>query len=298
MELAITRESFWTRAMEKTMELAITRESFWTREEETMHLEIIHEPSQNGEEKTPILFIHGAFNGAWMWQDNFMQYFADQGHPTYALSLRGHGQSEGRKRLQRNRLADYVKDVKKVIRQLDGEPVLVGHSMGGYIVQKCLESYDAPAAVLMASIPPYGGSFASLRMCKQDPAMALKIGRNYSFNPSFNSPKGPPPGLFSDRVPRKVVEQTVSRFQDESLLACFDMILPGKIRTKKVKTPILVIGAEKDGLIFPKDVRATAATYQAPYKIFPEMGHAITPEPNWPDIADFMKDWFETTTVS
>jgi pimeloyl-ACP methyl ester carboxylesterase len=50
--------------------------------------------------------------------------------------------------------ADYVDDVKSVVRSLPSTPVLIGHSMGRFVVQKYLEANDAPAAVLIVSAPP------------------------------------------------------------------------------------------------------------------------------------------------
>lgn len=43
-----------------------------------------------------------------------------------------------------------------------------GHSMGGYVVQKYLETHDATAGVLMASAPPQGAMGASLRIAAHD----------------------------------------------------------------------------------------------------------------------------------
>jgi alpha-beta hydrolase superfamily lysophospholipase len=34
--------------------------------------------------------------------------------------------------------------------------VLIAHSLGGFVVQRYLENHDAPAAVLVASVPPQG----------------------------------------------------------------------------------------------------------------------------------------------
>ena len=60
---------------------------------------------------------------------------ADRGFPTYAVSLRGHGDSGGRKRIGRTLLRHYVHDVMQTIAELPQPPVLVGHSMGALIAQ-------------------------------------------------------------------------------------------------------------------------------------------------------------------
>jgi Lysophospholipase len=90
--------------------------------------------------KTPILFIHGANMAAWCWNEKFMPYFSELGHPTYAVDLRGHGKSSGQEQLSSNSIADYVNDIERVIAEIGEPPILIGHSLGGLIVQKSLSS--------------------------------------------------------------------------------------------------------------------------------------------------------------
>lgn len=40
--------------------------------------------------KTPILFVHGAWHGAWCWE-NFIDYFGNNGFSCYELDLPCHG---------------------------------------------------------------------------------------------------------------------------------------------------------------------------------------------------------------
>ena len=105
---------------------------------------------------TPLLFVHGAFAGAWVWDEHFLPYFAAQGYHAHALSLRGHGGSFGCDNIDSHSVHDYVDDLATVIADLPKPPILVGHSMGGFIVQKYLERHPVPAAVLMCSVPPQG----------------------------------------------------------------------------------------------------------------------------------------------
>src|SRR5215469_10649661 len=116
-----------------------------------MKLEIISKYPADHRRGTPVLFVHGSLHAAWCWDVHFLDYFARSGYAAHALSLRGHGSSEGRDTLRWTRIADYVEDLSAAAGQLTGSPILIGHSMGGFIIQKYLEAHDAPAAVLLSS---------------------------------------------------------------------------------------------------------------------------------------------------
>jgi len=103
-----------------------------------------------------LVFLHGAFAGAWVWAEGFLPWFARRGYPAYALSFRGHGESDAAGDLHDLGVNDYRDDVRALLDRFGEAPVLIGHSMGGYVVQKIVEEVDLPAYVLMASVPPSG----------------------------------------------------------------------------------------------------------------------------------------------
>ena len=70
---------------------------------------IIKKPDGNGRQ-TPLLFVHGAWHGAWCWE-RFQSFFAKNGYVSVAMSLRGHGKSEGRHGLRWFSAAEYLADV-------------------------------------------------------------------------------------------------------------------------------------------------------------------------------------------
>ena len=119
-------------------------------------LEVIDKGSAGDSHPVPLLFVHGALHAAWCWDEHFLDFFADKGYRSLAVSLRGHGKSPAPKPMQFCSIADYVHDVDSVAKSLPKPPVVVGHSMGGIVVQKYLESHDTPAAVLLASVPVSG----------------------------------------------------------------------------------------------------------------------------------------------
>ena len=121
-----------------------------------MKLEVLARKPVDRPHPTPLLFVHGSFSSAWVWDRHFLPFFAEKGYDAYTLSLRGHGASDGRENLPFFRLSDYVDDLKQVVRSLPRPPVLIGHSMGGMVVQKFLHQQNFPGSVLMAPVPPHG----------------------------------------------------------------------------------------------------------------------------------------------
>ena len=136
-------------------------------------LEVIARECDGESDRPPLLFVHGAGHGAWCWAEHLLDFFAEHGFDSYALSLRDHGESGGRERLRWTSIADYVSDVEQVAAGLPREPVLVGHSLGGLVVQKYLEAHDAPAAVLLAPPSVRGLLGSALRTFREHPRLSL-----------------------------------------------------------------------------------------------------------------------------
>ena len=117
-------------------------------------LEVIDKGSATESHPVPLLFVHGTWHAAWCWDEHFLDFFGDKGFRAVAVSLRSHGASAISKPLNSVTFADYVDDVHTAVDMLGSEPVLIGHSLGGLVVQKYLENRRAPAAVLLASYAP------------------------------------------------------------------------------------------------------------------------------------------------
>ncbi len=83
-----------------------------------------------------LLFVHGGCFGQWCWEEHFLNFFTDSGFDCAAVSLRGHGASGTDRPLWRLSFQDYVDDVHRTATSFDRRPVLIGHSLGGTIVQQ------------------------------------------------------------------------------------------------------------------------------------------------------------------
>ncbi len=259
-----------------------------------MKLEIVKQDPVSRVRSTPILFVHGMSQAVWCWAEHFLPYFAQHGYVSHALSLRGHGGSEGRERLRWTSLDEYVSDVAQVAGQMERTPVLVGHSMGGMIVQKYLESHEAPATVLLASAPPRGVVQATLRAALRHPLLFMKANLMMSMFPMVGTPQLARDALFSAAMPEEKVMSYFSRLQDESYRAYLDMMGLSLPRPELVKTPILVMGAADDRLISPSEVAATAHAYHTQAEMFPGMAHEMMLEAGWQTVADRILGWLGT----
>ena len=262
-----------------------------------LELEIItHEPESNPRE-IPVLFVHGAWHGAWCWEENFLPYFAKNGYSALALSLRGHGGSLNVTRFRLARIADYVADLEKAIEGLNQPPFLIGHSMGGLVVQKYLENHNVPAAVLMASVPVKGVFQTTLRIARRHPVAFLKANLTWSLYHIVGKPNLAREAFYSADIPSDKFDRYFSRTGDESYLAFLDMLLFNLPNPERVKTNLLVLGAENDSIFHPNEVEETAISYGTRAEIFPRMAHNMMLEADWKAVADRILNWLETKDV-
>ncbi len=253
-------------------------------------LEVVDRGSAGASHPVPLLFVHGAWHGAWCWDEHFLGYFADRGYRALALSFRGHGNSPATGRPRDWSFADYVEDLTSVARTLPAPPVLVGHSMGGVIVQKYLESRDAPAGVLMASMPPQGYLRSGLRWARRHPWHFAKLTATGASLRYVNTPELARERFFSPHTPEALVRRYAARLQEESARSGLDGLLRLP-RPHLVRAPMLVLGALADGAVTPQEVRSTARAYRTEPVFFPEMGHDMMLEPGWPAVAERIDSW-------
>jgi pimeloyl-ACP methyl ester carboxylesterase len=261
-----------------------------------MKLEVITRAPTGNPRPTPLLFVHGSYSGAWVWDRHFLPFFAAQGYEAQALSLRGHGTSAGRELLPSCRLRDYVADLEQVAAALPRPPVLIGHSMGGMVVQKVLHRRRVPAAVLMAPVPPHGLLGSLLGMAMTNPVLYREMAWAQALGPRSVNAWAVRRALFSDDTPDDEVRRYLDRFQPESTLVILDLLgldLPPS--RPRLALPVLVLGAANDGFVFPGALAATAGTYGTRPEVLPEIAHAMMLDHGWERVARRILDWLEVT---
>jgi pimeloyl-ACP methyl ester carboxylesterase len=239
----------------------------------------------------PLLFVHGSLHAAWCWDVHFLEYFAQHGFAAHAVSLRGHGHSAGRATLRWTRIADYVEDVAQAAQQLPSPPILIGHSMGGFIIQKYLEDHAAPAAVLLSSAPPTGLRGTALRIVRRHPLVFAKVNATLSLSPLVAAPRLVREAFFSDDVPHEQLLAYARQMQDESYMAFLDMVALDLPKPAKVRTPMLVLGVGRDHMLSPREIAATAHAYHTQAEMIADVAHDSMLEPRWQAVAERILVW-------
>jgi pimeloyl-ACP methyl ester carboxylesterase len=264
----------------------VLRRRDWTFPAPAVRRELVEVlPDEPDPSKPPLLFVHGAWQGAWSWQEHWMPEAAARGWRTYAVSLRGHGGSEGRGDLTLAPLRYFEHDVLQAITELPAPPVLVGHSMGGLVVQHVLERYrSAPAGVLVAPVPPAHGLEVLGALARHHPGSLAKM--LVGAQPDARM-------FFGPRADEVTVRRKQERMDDESWLATYQLVLPRRPRTSR--SPVLVLGGGDDTVTPPSAMVRTARQYGTKARLFRGMGHDLMLEPDWRAPLDAMLDWLDFT---
>lgn len=266
-----------------------------------MKLDIVSRYPETTPKPTPLLFVHGSFTEGRIWDEHFLPYFSHLGYEAHAFSLRGHGLSEGHERAHSWRLDDFVADLAAVAATMPHPPVLIGHSMGGMIVQKYLESQPPIAGVvLMASVPPQGLLPTNISMMMRHPFLFQQMSMLAMFGSKHVTIGLMRRLLFHTDLSDARLNDFLRYTYPESQMVAMDMMGMNSLRLKpeQITVPVLVQGAEHDVVVSPAMVHETASFYGTEAHIFPGMAHGMMAELNWQDAADQMREWLEQVVGS
>ena len=224
-------------------------------------LEVLHQkPRKPVLSRPPLVFLHGAFAGAWIWAANYLPWFARHGWEAYAISFRGHGTSAGAAELHEFGVADYAEDALSLLRSLDRPAVLVGHSMGGFVAQRIIGLTAIRAYVLMASVPPMGLSGPAITLAWCQPWLLNRLFEIQCLGMATAGPETLRQAFFHKDLPGHEAAGYLGRIQDESLRATLELYLPVMVELSCLRrVPSLVMGGLEDRLIAAFHIQQTAA---------------------------------------
>lgn len=236
----------------------------------------------------PLVFLHGMFQGSWVYEEHFLDYFVEKGFECHLLNFRGHNGSTQKGAFRFITIKNYVEDLTSVIDSLAEKPILIGHSMGGFVIQKYLEKNEIPLSILIATVPPKGVIRPTLKVIVNSPFRFLWANLTLNLNPILKNKKLMRKLFFQESTTDESFEKLYSKHQNESYLAYLQMLMFSWVKTKKIKSKLEILGFENDYAISEKSVKKTAKIFGVEPKIFPNRGHSPMIEPGWEEVADYI----------
>lgn len=261
-----------------------------------MRLEVLRAGARGTPKPLSVLFLHGICCSAKIWRPQFLNAFARAGYDSYALSFRGHGRSEGRGALAWTTLSDYAADLERTLEGIEGPTAIIGHSMGGAVLQEYLRRGGKPAAaVLMNSVPPYGLAATAMRLFFNAPGAWGSLAMANAFGFGVVDTERMRDVLAGPNVAPETFREFMAAAGDESPLVGFELqgwrpFAPEPWRTGALP-PIMCVGGSEDALVPAADLRATAAYYGVPAVELAGMGHVPMIEPEWRRAATPILNW-------
>ena len=252
-----------------------------------------------------IVLIHGLWMTPRSWE-KWAQRYESRGYKVVSAAWPGlEVEVESLRRdptpLTRLNLAQAVGHYEQIIRGLDGAPIIMGHSIGGTIMQLLLDRGLGAAGVGVASWTVGG--------VRDLPLSTLRSSRPVLGNP-FNRGKATPLSAkqfryaFANTLNREQSDQVYGRYHIPAANSVlFDVAFAGFHRnpTAKVdfrkpdRAPLLFVAFGQDHIVPPKASRHNAERYDAStavvaFKAFPGRPHFPGAQ-RWEEVADFALSW-------
>jgi pimeloyl-ACP methyl ester carboxylesterase len=257
-------------------------------------LEIIRRAGVGARRRLPLLFVHGAYTGAWCWDESFLPHFAALGFDVHAVSLRGHGRSAGGESLDLAGIDDYVEDLLAAARGLDRTPAVIAHSMGGIVAQRYVRTHGARALMLIGCLPPYGLMGSNLELGWRAPDLLAQFALVQSGYGHLADLGRLRTALFARDTTMAQAVRHFMRMGRESQRALLELSWPQMCTVRlPADVPIGVLAGEEDGLFRPNAVRCTADWHAVEAAILPGLGHTLMLDPGWRRAADWIVGWLE-----
>jgi pimeloyl-ACP methyl ester carboxylesterase len=245
-------------------------------------------------EKPPLLFVHGSYCGAWIWERFFLPAFAKEGWSGAALSLRGHGKSEGIENINAFGVAAFLEDVEEGVKLFDKEPVLIGHSLGGYLIQKFALDHKVRGLALLSSPSLWGLCGPAQHIALNNPLLGVELGKLMTYGPKDVDGDVISKAFFNDPQAAKEMEDLLPLLQKESARLSLEACWP-EWRRPKEAVPTFVLGGDKDAFVPTFDFKYEASFWNGELHILPGVSHGVMLDSCWPAVSKEIMDWLART---
>lgn len=253
-----------------------------------------------------IVFVHGMYLTPNSW-DEWETHFQDLGFTTYSpawplhdLPVDEQNALHPNSSLGTLTLPMLLQHYRDFIATLDEAPILIGHSMGGLVVQLLLEENSAAAGIVIHSAPPFGVISIEPKFLKASWPI---------LNPALN-PSEPSKLTFKQFQYGFVNGMDLTIQQDAYAHYCVpDSLRVGrssltsaaKVDTSVSRAPLLIIAGGRDNTVTASTNYANFRLYHktpaiTDYKQFPDRNHWTLKQDGWQAVADYTANWIEENT--
>lgn len=239
---------------------------------------------------SPLLLQHGMWHNASCWQ-GWQNRLAERGIESIAYSLPGHGLSTEQRPVAECSLAYYLRFLVDEVHRLERPPILVGHSMGGAILQWYLRYVGEPlAAAFIASWTAHDIMKDSFRSAMGIDALGTFLGPFLGTGFQFRNDQVVQKWFLSeDAMP--AATQLRANLGPESEIVLMQHRPPNWTPPTDSKCPKLWMAAGKDAIIPTQKSETAARTYGADYLKIESAGHDIMLDIAAMEAADAVATW-------
>jgi alpha-beta hydrolase superfamily lysophospholipase len=254
----------------------------------------------------PVLFVHGPWLHASSWAP-WVERFADAGYAATAPGWPGDPDTVEAARADPAGIAghgfdDVVAHLAGIITRLDAPPVLIGHGLGGTIVQKLLGLDRAAGAVAIDAAPIRGVlplAMSSLRSAfpvlrnpaNRTRAIALTAAEfRYAFGNAIAAEE-------SDELHRRWAIPAPGRPLFQAATANFNPRSETAVETRNSRRgPLLLTMGGRDHTVPRALTKSTLRLYKHSSAFtdlmdFPDRGHSLVIDSGWREVADAVLGW-------
>lgn len=242
-----------------------------------------------------LLIVHGACEHGGRYE-HVIREAVSRGWQVVLGDLRGHGRSGGPRTHVRS-FHQYIDDLETVRAHFALDPcrtALLGHSMGGLIACRYLQTFPERVSAAVLSSPLFGINVPV-------PRATVALGRvlvPVVPRCRFRSRVDPADTTRNEAV----VEQRLGDpFIQRSVTAGWyfamqDALARGHAEASRIRLPVLLLQAGRDRVVDPQAAEAwlnAVASADRTFRMFPEHFHELLNEPDWQQTMGEMLDWLE-----
>jgi len=249
--------------------------------------------------KNTIVLIHGMFQNPKSWT-NWKNFFElkgfdviapawplHQGEPSALRANPPHGLGE-------LRLDSIITEVETLIYSLPEKPIVIGHSVGGLIVQILINRGLAKAGVAISSVAPNKMIDFDWAFLKNAATIANPLKGNEFVPMDLETFHGAFANTLSEQEDASAFEQTATHDSRNVFRDC--MGSTGNIDVSQPHAPLLFIAGAEDKIcpadLNDKNFKAyTDESSVTTIREFPNRSHFICNEPGWEEVVDVIENW-------